>query len=293
MTDPADAREPADAPDAGAADADAVDATMARRLRTAPLEAVGQFADASNATLLVRLRDRDPRTLDELVADLGHEPTVEELDPRDLAVYKPRRGEAPLWDFPSGTLHRREVAAWEISDALGWELVPTTVVRTEAPFGVGSLQRFVPHDPEQHYFWLLEQAEPAVVAQLVAMVVFDLVIDNADRKGGHVLLEQPIDGRPADPAVPRIRLVDHGVSLNVEPKLRTVGWHFAGEPVPDHLRVEVAALAAAFDEDLAPRLDGLLEGPELAVLAQRLRRVAELEVFPSPQGERPFPWPLL
>ena len=271
------------------------DGDVRRRLLEAPLEPVGQFADASNATLLVRLRDRDPRSLEELVADFGHQPTVEDLDPRDLAVYKPRRGESPLWDFPDGTLHAREVAAFEISDALGWDLVPTTVRRTdEAPFGVGSLQRFVPHDPEQHYFWLLEQGEPAVIAQLMAMVVFDLVIDNADRKGGHVLLEQPTaDGPPPDPAAPRIRLVDHGVALSTDRKLRTVGWHFAGEPVPSALREDVAALAAAFDERLAPRLADLLDPAEIAVLADRCARVCDLEVFPEPQGDRPFPWPLL
>ncbi|HSK24761.1 MAG TPA: SCO1664 family protein, partial [Egicoccus sp.] len=263
-----------------------------RRLLEAPLEPVGQFADASNATLLVRLRDRDPRTMDEVVADLGRRPGVDDLDPADLAVYKPQRGETPLWDFPDGTLHAREVAAYEIADALGWDLVPATVRREDGPFGLGSLQRFVPHDPEQHYFWLLEHGEPEVIAQLVTMVVFDLVIDNADRKGGHVLLEHPVGDGPPDAAVPRIRLVDHGVSLSVEPKLRTVGWHFAGEPVPADLRRDVADLAERFDAVLAPRLAGLLSAPEIAVLAERMRRVADLEVFPEPQGERPFPWPL-
>ena len=166
--------------------------------------------------------------------------------------------------------------------------MPTTVRREDAPFGVGSLQRFVPHDPEEHYFWLLEQGEPAIVAQLRAMVVFDLVIDNADRKGGHVLLEHAVVG-----VTPRIRLVDHGVSLAAEPKLRTVAWHFAGEPVPDELRTDVAALAQAFDARLRDRVDGLLDDDEVAALAERLRRVADLAVFPHPQGPRPYPWPLL
>ncbi|MFA9432804.1 SCO1664 family protein [Egicoccus sp. AB-alg2] len=264
-----------------------------RRLLEAPLEMVGQFADASNATLLVRLRDRDRRSLDEVVAELGHEPSVEDLDPSDLAVYKPRRGETPLWDFPEGTLHAREVAAFEVSDCLGWDLVPATVRRSDAPFGVGSLQRFVPHDPEQHYFWLLEHGEDAVVRQLQAMVVFDLLIDNADRKGGHVLLEQPGSSTPPDPAAPRIQLVDHGVSFSTEPKLRTVAWHFAGEPVPPRLRDDVAVLAADFDRRLRPRLDGLLDDTELATLVARAGRLADLAVFPHPQGPRPFPWPLL
>jgi len=166
--------------------------------------------------------------------------------------------------------------------------VPTTVRREDAPFGVGSLQRFVPHDPEEHYFWLLEQGEPAIVAQLRAMVVFDLVIDNADRKGGHVLLEHAVVG-----VTPRIRLVDHGVSLAAEPKLRTVAWHFAGEPVPAELRADVAGLAAAFDTRLRARLDSLLDDAEVSALGDRLRQVADLAVFPHPQGPRPYPWPLL
>ncbi|MFA9446953.1 SCO1664 family protein [Egicoccus sp. AB-alg6-2] len=266
---------------------------MRRRLLEAPLEPVGQFADASNATLLVRLRDRDPRDLATIAADLGREPAVEDLAPDDLAVYKPQRGERPLWDFPTGTLHAREVAAFEISDALGWDLVPTTVRREDGPFGIGSLQRFVPHDPQQHYFWLLEHGEPAVIGQLMTMVVFDLVIDNADRKGGHVLLEQPTSPTPPDAVAPRVRLVDHGVSLSTEFKLRTVGWHFAGEPVPAALTAAVAALAEQLEERLLPRLVGLLSAPEVAVLADRLRRLGDLEAFPQPHGERPFPWPLL
>lgn len=266
-----------------------------QRLLEAPLEPVGQFADASNATLLVRLRDRDPRHLDDIVADLGRQPAVEDLAAADLAVYKPRRGESPLWDFPDGTLHAREVAAFAISDALGWDLVPVTVRREDAPFGVGSLQRFVPHDPEQHYFWLLEQAEPAVIAQLLAMVVFDLVIDNADRKGGHVLLEQPTgaDPTPPDPAAPRIQLIDHGVSLATEPKLRTVGWHFAGEPVPERLRRDLGRLSDALFASLGEVLARLLTPLELEALRGRAGEAAALARLPEPVGPRPTPWPLL
>jgi uncharacterized repeat protein (TIGR03843 family) len=262
------------------------DTAVAERLRAAPFEPVGRFADASNATLLVRLTDRDPRTLAELAADLGREPTLDDLDPADLAVHKPRGGEAPLWDFPAGTLHRREVAAYEVSAALGWDLVPVTVLVEHGPFGVGSLQRFVPHDPAQHYFHLLEQGGPRVVAQLRAMVVLDVVIDNADRKGGHVLREDGTD---------RVRLVDHGVSFNVHGKLRTVGWHFAGELVPEQLRADVAGVAdeLAADGPLAQRLAELLSAEELAVLADRCERTVELEVFPEPTGRHPFPWPML
>jgi uncharacterized repeat protein (TIGR03843 family) len=263
------------------------------RLATAPLEILGRFSDASNATLLVRLLDRDPRTFEELTAEWGRAPAVDELPPEDLAVYKPRRGEAPLWDFPGGTLHRREVAAYEVACAAGWDLVPPTVLRAEAPFGRGSLQRFVPHDPDQHYFWLLEQGDPHVVGQLIVMVLFDLVIDNADRKGGHVLLEQPAGTHPPDRAGARVRVVDHGVAFHVERKLRTVAWDLEGTLVPPERHEELARLAAALDGGLADRLGELLAAPEIAVLRTRVEAVAALTTLPGPSGPHPYPWPLL
>jgi uncharacterized repeat protein (TIGR03843 family) len=259
----------------------------ADRLRTAPMEVVGRFADASNATLLVRLTDRDARSLTRLAEELGREPAIDELDPADLAVYKPRRGEAPLWDFPAGTLHRREIAAYEVSSALGWDLVPTTVLRGEGPFGVGSLQRFVPHDPERHYFALVEEGDPRVRHQLVAMVLFDLVIDNADRKGGHVLLATDVGPEQ------RIQLVDHGVSFNVARKLRTVGWDFAGDPVPLDLRADLDALREALAGELGARLTALLSEPEVEVLTGRTVAALAAEVLPEPVGNYPYPWPLL
>jgi uncharacterized repeat protein (TIGR03843 family) len=281
--------------------AGSTDAELADRLRTAPFEPVGRFADASNATLLVRLTDRDPRSIEELAAELGREPELEDIDPVDLAVHKPQRGEAPLWDFPGGTLYRREVAAYEVSAGLGWDLVPVTVVVEDGPFGVGSLQRFVPHDPTHHYFHLLEHGSEEVVDQIRAMVVLDVIIDNADRKGGHVLLEgggSEVVAAPTGGTEPvltgRIRVVDHGVSFNVEKKLRTVGWHFAGETVPDHLRADAARLGQAIATGpLGDRLADLLTPEELAVLLDRIARVTDLEVFPEPSGRRPFPWPML
>jgi uncharacterized repeat protein (TIGR03843 family) len=263
------------------------------RLATAPLEILGRFSDASNATLLVRLLDRDPRPSEELSAELGRTPSVEDLPPEDLAVYKPRRGEAPLWDFPGGTLHRREVAAYVVARAVGWDLVPPTVLREDAPFGRGSLQRFVPHDPEQHYFWLLEQVDEAIHDQLVAMVLFDLVIDNADRKGGHVLLEQPSGPTPPDGNAPRLRLVDHGVAFHVEHKLRTVAWDLAGTTVPEERRADLLRLASTLDGELGDRLLALLSAPEIAVLRTRIESTASLAVLPGPVGPRPYPWPLL
>jgi uncharacterized repeat protein (TIGR03843 family) len=263
------------------------------RLTSAELEILGRFSDASNATLLVRLLDRDPRTLEQLTDELGHAPAVDELPPEDLAVYKPRRGEAPLWDFPGGTLHRREVAAYLVACAAGWDLVPPTVLREDAPFGRGSLQRFVPHDPEQHYFWLLDQGSAVVREQLVTMALFDLVIDNADRKGGHVLLELPSGSEALDPDRPLVRLVDHGVAFNVERKLRTVAWDLAGTPVPEARHDDLARLADALDGDLGDQLSDLLAVPEIAVLRVRVQRAAALAELPAASSPRAYPWPLL
>jgi len=258
---------------------------LADRLRSAPVEVVGRFADASNATLLVRLTDRDGRSLAEMEQALGRPPELDDLDPDDLAVYKPQRGERPLWDFPTGTLHRREVAAHEVSLALGWDQVPTTVLRVEAPFGAGSLQRYVAHDLEQHYFTLLEAGDPEVVAQLEAMVVFDALIENADRKAGHVLF---VPGAPG-----RVWLVDHGVSFHTEPKLRTVAWELAGAPVPPRLLADVDRLRERLAGDLGARLRTLLTEEEVAALVRRCVALLSHGRYPEPAVPHPYPWPLL
>lgn len=269
-------------------------AELAKRLRLAPFEPLGRFADASNATLLVRLTDRDPRSLEELVAEFGREPQVEDLDAADLAVYKPQRGETPLWDYPTGTLHLREVAAHEVSAALGWGIVPLTVLRREAPFGIGSVQRFVPHDLDLHYFRLRELGDAAVLDALRRLTVFDLVINNGDRKGGHVLLEQSAQDRAGEgPVRGVVRGVDHGLSLHLEPKLRTVLWDFAGQPVPDELRAAVAELADALDGALGSRLAGLLTDDELTALGRRAEFIAGMPLLPGPRSSRDYPWPPL
>ena len=134
------------------------------------------------------------------------------------AVYKPQRGERPLWDFPDGTLCHREVAAYELSEALGWSIVPETVLR-DGPYGIGMVQRFVDHDPDDHYFTLLE----AHMDDFRRFAAFDVLANNADRKGGHCLLAQR-DGH--------IWGIDHGLTFHVADKLRTVIWDFAGEPRP-------------------------------------------------------------
>src|SRR5713101_163559 len=192
------------------------------------------------------------------------------------AVYKPRRGERPLWDFPDGLFHR-EVAAYELSHALGWELVPETVLRDEAPLGVGSLQRFVDADFEQHYFTLLEEERfhPA----LRAMAVFDLVANNADRKGGHCLLD--VGGH--------VWGVDHGLCFHAQPKVRTVIWDFSGDPVPESLLDDLRGLAACPPEVLTP----LLEEEERIAMMRRATAVVRLGVFPDPGSGRPYPWPLV
>ncbi len=271
---------------------------VAARLLAAPLEVVGRFSDASNATLLVRLTDRDSRPLAALVEDLGRDPELGDLNPADLAVHKPRDGERPLWDFPEGTLHRREVAAHVLDRALGAGLVPTTVLREDGPFGPGSLQAFVPHDPAQHWFTLRADlgTDAALRDRVALLVAFDAIADNADRKGGHVLVA---DGEGS--LAPRLRAVDHGVTFNVDRKLRTVVWDLAGAPLPDAVRAAVAGVVAALDgapapiraAGLADRLGELLAPEEVAVTRSRAAALLDAGRLPEPEGPNPLPWPLL
>jgi uncharacterized repeat protein (TIGR03843 family) len=193
------------------------------------------------------------------------------------AIYKPHRGERPLWDFPDG-LYRREVAAYVLSEALGWAVVPETVLRDDAPFGTGSLQRFVEADFEQHYFTLLEE-HPETHDALRTMCAFDLVANNADRKGGHCLLAG--DGH--------VWGIDHGLCFHIEPKVRTVIWDFAGERVPDHLLADLDRLAG----DLPAELEPLLSPDELAAVGRRAAAVVRVGRFPQPGSNRPYPWPLV
>jgi uncharacterized repeat protein (TIGR03843 family) len=264
----------------------------AGRLTTAPLEVVGRFADASNATLLARLTDRDPRPLDAIRAELGRAPGIPDLPAEDLVVYKPRDGERPLWDFPPGTLHRREFAAALVDRAMGADLVPATVIRDDAPFGPGSVQRFVPHDPDLHYFTVREPAltgeDRALRTRLVMLATFDLVIDNADRKGGHLLVEDG-DG----PVAARLRAVDHGVTFNVEDKHRTVLWDLATAPLGPESLAALDRLLVALDGGLEALLTELLSAEEAAVTRRRAVALRAIGVLPIPEGPRAYPWPLL
>jgi len=199
-------------------------------------------------------------------------------DPDLTAIYKPLRTERPLWDFPGG-LYRREVAAYELDRQLGWGLVPETVRRAEAtPLGVGSLQRFVAADFEQHYFTLLE--DPARHDALRDMAVFDLLANNADRKGGHCLLDA--DGH--------VWGIDHGLCFHAEPKLRTVIWDWAGEPVAERLLADVGRLVA---DGPSSALGELLTDDEGAALLERAEALLARPRLPVPRGERYFPWPLV
>jgi uncharacterized repeat protein (TIGR03843 family) len=200
-----------------------------------------------------------------------------------LAIYKPRQGETPLWDFPHGTLCQRETAAYLISQALGWALVPPTVIRV-GPYGKGAVQLFVDADFSQHYFTFRD--EPALQPALRRIAAFDLVINNADRKAGHTLRDQQ----------DRVWAIDHGICFHTQPKLRTVIWEFAGEPLPADLAADLAALRAQLEQgcELRQELAGLLSGVELAALARRTEQVLNDGVFPDPDpNRRSYPWPLI
>jgi hypothetical protein len=197
------------------------------------------------------------------------------------SVYKPRRGERPLWDFPHGTLAARECAAYVISEAGGWDVVPPTVLRTEAPMGEGSVQQFIHHDPNRHYFVLLDE-RPADFPSLAA---FDIVINNADRKAGHVI----------EDAAGRLWAVDHGLSFNVEDKLRTVIWEFAGDPLGAVLLERLEELRDKLRDHggLGGELETLLSPEEAAATVARTEALIVEGRFPVPESEYRLPWPLV
>jgi hypothetical protein len=230
---------------------------VAASLHAAELEVVGRMRYSSNATFLVEAR----------------------LDGVELAaIYKPRRGERPLWDFPEGTLCQREVAAYELSDALGWGLVPVTILR-DGPLGEGAVQRFVEHDPDEHYFTLLEGRED----RFREFAVFDILANNTDRKGGHCLHDEASGG---------IVGIDHGLTFHPAWKLRTVIWDFAGEAVPAALGDDVCRTLEDLRGDLGSRLRRLLTEVEIEAIEYRGRALLA-QGFPYPDDYRSTPWPLV
>lgn len=231
------------------------EAAWCELLRTGSLEVVGRMPWSSNATFLLEVR-------------------CEEVQGR--AIYKPARGEQPLWDFPEG-IFRREVAAYELSQALDLGIVPATVVREDAPYGEGSLQRFIDADYEQHYFTLIE--DPSHEAELRLIAAFDVVVNNADRKGGHLLIDD----------VGHIWGIDHGLCFHADPKLRTVMWDFAGEPIPDAARAFATRLLEQGVEELA----GLIDEEEMDALLFRAELLLEEGTYPLPPARRSHPWPLV
>ncbi len=236
------------------------DAGVLDLLRRGAVDLLGRIAWSSNATFLaeVTLDDPTPRALQ--------------------AIYKPLRGERPLHDFSAG-IYRREIAAFELAAALGWDLVPETVL-IDGPLGEGSLQRFVEVDYEDHYFTMLEEEDPEVARQLRRICCFDLLANNTDRKSGHCLLDRDR----------HVWAIDNALSFHAEFKLRTVIWDFSGEPIDAELLDDVAAL---LDGGLPAPLCDLLDPFERDALLTRARGVVAEGTFPHDPTGRRYPWPLV
>lgn len=200
------------------------------------------------------------------------------------AVYKPTRGVRPLWDFPSPSLARREVAAYLVSEALGWRLVPPTIYRKDGPLGAGSLQLYIEHDPEYHYFNFTPQDRQ----RLRPTALFDMLVNNADRKGSHILFDSEQG----------LWLIDHGICFHTENKLRTVVWDFAGEPIPSDLCADLTRfyeqIETAGDDpsELAVLLSRHLTANEIGAMKRRADRQVRAGRYPNPDPDRrPYPWP--
>ncbi len=236
--------------------------TALRLLRDGEMTVVGRLLSASNATFFC------------LVAGVGDEPG------RTVAascVYKPIRGERPLYDFPDGTLACREVAAHAVSEASGWEIVPPTVMR-DGPFGEGMVQMWMEIDETVDIGQLIASDNPA----LRHIAVLDAALNNADRKGGH-LLPLP-DGR--------IHGIDNGLCFAVEPKLRTVLWQWRGQSLTLDERAVLERLRRGIDGELGEQLRELLDPAEVEATARRMERLLTEGVLPRPDRNRPaIPWP--
>jgi uncharacterized repeat protein (TIGR03843 family) len=229
-------------------------------LQDGEVEIQGLLPNGSNYTFLAAVSDGAQKT---------------------FAIYKPTAGEQPLWDFPPETLARREVAAFLMSETLGWEFVPPTAYREEGPHGAGSLQYFVNAQADAHYFNLAAEDKPA----LRRVALFDLLINNADRKGGHVIKDQ----------AGKLWLIDHGICFHAQPKLRTVIWDFAGEPIPEGLLADLQQFRDRLgsEQDLKIAINSLLEPLEISALRRRADKLLAAKQFPEPGPGRHYPWPPL
>jgi hypothetical protein len=237
-------------------------ATALDVLREGEIEIAGRILGSSNHAMLCRVRRPCPPP---------EEPVTIE------AVYKPTAGERPLDDFPDETLSHREVAAYLVSEAIGWGIVPPTI-RRDGPFGDGSLQLWIDVDPAVDVVAMVVESDP----RLRRIAVFDAAVNNTDRKGGHLLPTS--DGR--------VFGVDHGVTFSMEPKLRTVLWGWRGQSLaPDEL-AGLSRLATALRGDLARDLVGLLSRGEIAATRRRVDALLETRRFPLPRPDWPaIPWP--
>ncbi len=238
---------------------DVVDDPIAHLLR-GEVEIEGRMPYSSNATFLVH---------------------VHCAGRRHAAIYKPVRGERPLWDFESG-LHRRELAAYLLSEAMGVGVVPPTVIR-DGPLGEGSFQWFVTADHSEHYFTIFER-HPELHDRLRDIAALDVIANNTDRKSGHTLL---VPARDADAAT--VWAIDNGLCFAPEFKLRTVIWEFGDEPLPDHLVSAARRLSAGVPLDIA----ALLDDAEVAALQRRAAWMVEEGRFPVDETGRRYPWPLV
>lgn len=228
-------------------------------LQKGELTMQGQFLQGSNYTFLGQ---------------------IEHQDLQFAVVYKPTRGEQPLWDFPSGTLAKREVVAFLVSEGIGWELVPPTVYRRTGPLGPGSVQVYIEHDAAYHYF----NFEADDKQRLRPVILFDYLANNADRKASHVLVD----------ADNHLWLIDHGLCFHIEDKLRTVIWDYAGEKIPERLINDLRRFLEKLQpqESLVQELAHLLKQDEIIALSTRARKLIEEGCFPMPPTDRRvYPWP--
>jgi hypothetical protein len=195
------------------------------------------------------------------------------------AVYKPSCGERPLWDFETGTLCNREVAAYLLSAELGWPNIPPTVLR-DGPMGLGALQQFIPFKRRENFFTIRDRCRE----EMLKIAAFDALVNNTDRKGGHILEDN----------AGVIWCIDHGVTFHEEPKLRTVIWDFVDEPIPDPLMRDLERLREKLTggEGLRQKLEDLLSIKEARALEARLARLLRERVYPAPPDDWPhIPWP--